>query len=59
MPEDDIPPSWMWPFVEAVNEWFDDLKAKRKQEAKDASDDREQVDLVQNEDPRIKRLKGR
>lgn len=59
MPEDDIPPSWMWPFSESINEWFDDLKAKRKQGAADARDDRDQVELMENEDPRIRRLKGR
>ena len=29
MVEDDIPPEWMWTFDEALNEWFEDLKASR------------------------------
>lgn len=53
--EEDIPPEWMWPFVDEINEWFGDVKEKRAA----PTDDREVVPLTKNEDPRIARLKGR
>lgn len=29
LPEDEMPPHWMWPYEELLNEWFDEVKAKR------------------------------
>jgi hypothetical protein len=53
--EEDIPPEWMWPFSDEVNEWFGDVKAKKAS----PGDDREQTNLLKNEDPRIAKLRGR
>lgn len=53
--EEDIPPEWMWPFVEEINDWFQDVKAKRGV----AGDDRDVVEMTKNEDPRIAALRGR
>jgi len=48
-----IPPPWMWIFSEPLNEWFKELEFKTKRDQKDPNDDREQVPLYENEDPRM------
>jgi hypothetical protein len=40
LPSDDMPPRWMWPFVDHLNDWFEVLAIKRDEESgKDAPDD--------------------
>lgn len=31
LPEDEMPPFWMWPFEDALTEWFDEVAQKRKE----------------------------
>lgn len=53
-----MPAEWMWPFSECTNEWFEEVRA-RKGLNNDDRDDRTQVPMVKNEDPRLLKLKGR
>lgn len=48
----------MWPFPEATNEWFDEVKA-RKGLDDDPGDDRTKVPMTRNEDPRVLALRQR
>ena len=45
--EQDIPPEWMWPYDEALNEWFEDVKASH--DNPEDRDDREVVPMMTNE----------
>jgi hypothetical protein len=45
--EEDIPPEWMWPFDEALKEWFEEVKANR--ESPSEPDDRTVVEMMDNE----------
>lgn len=47
----------MWPFPDCIEEWFDKLRDKKKEDRRHVSDDRDEVPLLQNEDPRVKALK--
>ena len=43
--EGEIPPQWMWPFDDALEEWMDGVKADRKsQYSTDASDTEANMD---------------
>jgi hypothetical protein len=53
---DDMPEEWMWPFSECLNEWFDEVRA-RKGIDDDPDDDREKVPMIKNEDPRLLKLR--
>jgi hypothetical protein len=44
----------MWPFNDAVNEWFED----RKDNKPSTEDDREVVPMVKNEDPRLMKMRA-
>jgi hypothetical protein len=55
---EDMPEEWMWPYSELVNEWFDEVRA-RKGLDDDDTDDRTNVPMVRNEDPRLLKLKSR
>lgn len=46
--EKDIPPEYMWPFDDALTEWFEDIKAAHESGG-DQPDDRTVVPLVSNE----------
>lgn len=37
LPEDEMPPEWMWPYDNLINEWFERVKANRK-DGRDSSD---------------------
>lgn len=47
MPEDDIPPEWMWAFDDLLNEWFDDLKASRG--TSNSTPEHTEVPMMENE----------
>lgn len=49
LPEDELPPEWMWRFDAELNDWFDQVKEKRDEKYGSRSDDREQVPLMDNE----------
>jgi hypothetical protein len=34
LPSDDIPPVWMWPLADEINGWFDDVRARHEEEAR-------------------------
>ena len=46
----------MWPFTEPINEWFEEIKRKRKENTTDDSGD-EIAPMDSNEDPRLRRLR--
>lgn len=48
LPSDDMPPSWMWPFDDPLERWFDDLKAKREMGLPDTDSDGEET-MMSNE----------
>lgn len=50
-----MPPEWMWPFPDELENWFGDVKAKRPS----PGDDRDVVAMTKNEDPRIAKLRGK
>lgn len=31
LPNDEVPPVWMWPFPDELEEWFDEIKLAREQ----------------------------
>jgi hypothetical protein len=45
----------MWPFADEVNDWFDEIRTNKEQSAQD---NRTQVPMEKNEDPRLARLKA-
>ena len=51
--EEDIPPEWMWPFDEALEEWFDEVKASKLNPQ--PTDDRTVVPMMENELTRDRR----
>lgn len=55
---EEIPPEWMWSHPDALNEWFDDVKANRDVGG-GSDDDDEIVPMTKNEDPRMLSLKRR
>lgn len=38
MSSDEIPPTWMWPFADELNEWFEEVKLAREQKYSGGSD---------------------
>lgn len=48
---DEIPPEWMWPFDDPLNEWFDDIKRDRAManSGTQTVDDRTEVPMMSNE----------
>ena len=44
---DEMPPAWMWPFVDEMNEWLDRVAADRRNpKAKDDPEDEKMQDNV-------------
>lgn len=45
---DEMPPAWMWPFVEEMNEWIDRVQAERCNQTKkdDPEDDTMQDNVL-------------
>ncbi len=48
LPED-MPPEWMWPLNEALNEWFDTVKKRHEEKYGTKTDDDDDGDMAQNE----------
>lgn len=47
--EEELPPSWMWPLDHETRPWFDNVVAARNAKYGNSGDDREIVDMDQNE----------
>lgn len=49
--EEEMPPAWMWPFDQQLEEWFEEVERKRKSKyGADSDDDDEPMgDMMQNE----------
>lgn len=45
---DDIPPEWMWPFDDLLEEWFEDVKASHKAGSSEV-DNRTVVPMMSND----------
>jgi hypothetical protein len=54
IPSEDMPPEWMWPFTEELNDHFDEVKAKRGSKTED-----DDSSMMRNEDPRLRNIRGR
>jgi hypothetical protein len=40
LPSDEMPPRWMWPFVDHLNDWFEEISIKRDERSgKDQPDE--------------------
>lgn len=48
LPEEEVPPGWMWPFADEVGEWFEEIREIRRQKNDRHSDDRETVPMTDN-----------
>jgi hypothetical protein len=63
LPAADMPPEYMWPFVEALNDWFDQVHAHRQSHNMEDDEPPEGwEDLATtfvNDDPRIAEIKRR
>jgi hypothetical protein len=47
---EDMPPEWMWPLGEELNDWFDAVKARQDERFGRNSDEKEDApDMAQNE----------
>lgn len=46
--EDDMPPAWMWPLSEELDDFFEEVMARRKERGGRPNDD-ETSDMAQNE----------
>jgi len=50
LPEDEMPPRWMWPFSDELEEHFKEIKIARKQKSnKNDSDDSVSSNMIENE----------
>lgn len=58
LPQEEMPARWMWHLEWELDEWFENVDQKRK-EKYGGDDDREQVDLMKNDDPSMKERFGR
>ena len=52
--EEDMPPQWMWPFVEELEIWFEEVDNRRK-EGRPSSGGDETVPMMSNELARDRR----
>lgn len=61
LPEDEMPPRWMWHLDWELEQWFEEVDLARKSKYGGADDggDEESVPMVRNEDPELKRRFGR
>lgn len=50
---EEMPPRWMWHLEWELDEWFENVDQKRKDRYGDP-DDREQTELMSNQDPEVK-----
>ena len=59
LPQDEMPPGWMWPFEDELEAWFQDVTAARKNgwDAPGRKDEDEERPMAQNELAR--HLRGR
>lgn len=48
LPEEEIPPVWMWPFVPELEAWFDRVRSDRANRHKSGGA-RDNPELVENE----------
>jgi hypothetical protein len=46
---EDMPPEWMWPYDDALEEWFDQVDRRRKDRAGRPDEDEEPDDMMQNQ----------
>jgi hypothetical protein len=44
-----MPPEWMWPYDDALEEWFDQVDHRRKDRAGRPDEDEEPDDMMQNQ----------
>lgn len=49
LPSDEVPPSWMWPFEDELEIWFDQVEEKREDKYGRKSGGDETVPLMSNE----------
>lgn len=53
--EEELPPKWMWHLDWELERWFEEVDALRKQKYS-GSDDRDEVPLVENDDPEARKM---
>lgn len=46
---EDMPPAWMWPLPDVLEEWFDEVAARHKARYGGDSDRDEDVPMMQND----------
>lgn len=47
---EDMPPAWMWPLPEALDDWFEEVAARHKEQYGGGDSGRdEEVPMMQNE----------
>lgn len=44
-----MPPPWMWPFDDALEQWFEEVDRRRKDRMGPSDDDDEPTDMMENE----------
>lgn len=50
LPEDEIPPEWMWPLDYELEQWFENVKRKREDKyGRSDDDDRDEVPMMSNQ----------
>ncbi len=49
LPGDEMPPEWMWPLGEPLEDWFKTVEYRRKQKYGVTSDDDDDDDFMENE----------
>lgn len=49
LPGDEIPPAWMWPFDELLDDWFEQVEADRKAKWDNPGSQDEEADMMDNE----------
>ncbi len=52
----EMPPEWMWPFADEVEEWLEDVMAQRENRYGGGGDEDEEVPLTDNEDETVVEL---
>lgn len=46
---DEMPPEWMWPFNDALDEWFDEVDARRRDRVGGRDTYEDAPDMMSNE----------
>lgn len=44
---DEMPPPWMWPFTESMNEWIDRVQSERRNRHQSGGNSRDDDDTMQ------------